>query len=130
MLSSLSLFKAMTRYPTLERLPHLVMPTLVIAGDRDPLVDVDRVHVFAGLPHVEAVRVHGAHALNHSDPTLIAALIEAHLTGQPLSASAGGGDAIESPRDPGQSTNVARPPPSSSPAPNPAVTSSGLWAPT
>ena len=37
-LQSWSLFKAMTRYPTLERLPHLVMPTLVIAGDRDPLV--------------------------------------------------------------------------------------------
>ena len=37
-LQSWSLFKAMTRYPTLERLPHMVMPTLVIAGDRDPLV--------------------------------------------------------------------------------------------
>ena len=78
-LRSWSLFKAMTRYPTLERLPHMVMPTLVIAGDRDPLVDVDRVHVFAGLPHVEAVKVHGAHALNYSAPELVAALIEAHL---------------------------------------------------
>ena len=86
-LQSWSLFKAMTRYPTLERLQHLVMPTLVIAGDRDPLVDVDRVHVFAGLPHVDAVRVHGAHALNYSHPTLIAALVEAHLSGQPLSTS-------------------------------------------
>ena len=84
---SLSLFKAMTRYPTLERVQHLVMPTLVIAGDRDPLVDVDRVHVFAGLPHVEAVKVHGAHALNYSHPELIASLIEAHLSGQPLSTS-------------------------------------------
>ena len=37
-LSSLSLFKAMTRYPTLRTNVHLVMPTLVIAGDRDPLV--------------------------------------------------------------------------------------------
>ena len=86
-LRSWSLFKAMTRYPTLERLPHLVMPTLVIAGDRDPLVDVDRVHVFAGLPHVEAVKVHGAHALNYSAPELIASLIEAHLAGRPLSTS-------------------------------------------
>ena len=73
-LRSWSLFKAMTRYPTLERLPHMVMPTLVIAGDRDPLVDVDRVHVFAGLPHVEAVKVRGAHALNYSAPELVAAL--------------------------------------------------------
>ena len=70
-LQSLSLFKAMTRYPTLECLPHLVMPTLVIAGDRDPLVRIDRVHVFAGLPHVHAVKVHGAHALNYSAPELI-----------------------------------------------------------
>jgi hypothetical protein len=30
----------MTRYPTLERLPHLVVPTLVIAGLRDPLVRI------------------------------------------------------------------------------------------
>ena len=89
-LSSLSLFKAMTRYPTLERVQHLVMPTLVIAGDRDPLVDVERAHVFAGLPHVDAVKVHGAHALNYSHPELIASLIEAHLSGQPLSTAAAG----------------------------------------
>ena len=91
-LQSLSLFQAMTRYPTLERLQHLVMPTLVIAGDRDPLVDVDRVHVFAGLPHVEAVRVHGAHALNYSQPELIAALVEAHLAGRLSTASDVRGD--------------------------------------
>ena len=90
-LRSWSLFKAMTRYPTLERLPHLVMPTLVIAGDRDPLVDVGRVHVFAGLPHVDAVRVHGAHALNYAEPELIAALVEAHLSGEPLAAAAPAG---------------------------------------
>lgn len=86
-LRSWSLFKAMTSYPTLERLPHLVMPTLVIAGDRDPLVDVQRVHVFAGLPNVDAVRVHGAHALNYSEPALIAALVDAHMSGQDLTTS-------------------------------------------
>jgi pimeloyl-ACP methyl ester carboxylesterase len=91
-LRSLSLFTAMTRYPTLERLQHLVMPTLVIAGDRDPLVRIDRVHIFAGLPNVQAVKVHGAHALNFSAPELIASLIEAHLEGRPLSTVA---DTIE-----------------------------------
>ena len=55
-LQSWSLFQAMTRYPTLERVASLVMPTLVIAGDRDPLVQVERVGVFAGLPHVDAVQ--------------------------------------------------------------------------
>ena len=79
-----SLFKAMTRYPTLERLRNLLVPTLVIAGDRDPLVRIDRASVFAGLPYIDAVKVPGAHALNYSSPELIAALIEAHLAGQPL----------------------------------------------
>jgi pimeloyl-ACP methyl ester carboxylesterase len=85
----LALFKAMTRYPTLERLPNLVVPTLVIAGARDPLVQIDRVHVLAVLPHVDAVKVPGAHALNYSAPDLIAELIEAHLAGEPLSTATG-----------------------------------------
>jgi pimeloyl-ACP methyl ester carboxylesterase len=67
-----TLFKAMTSYPTLERVRNLVMPTLVIAGDRDPLVRIDRAHVFAGLPNVQAVKVRGAYALNYSEPELIA----------------------------------------------------------
>jgi pimeloyl-ACP methyl ester carboxylesterase len=94
-LRSLSLFKAMTRYPTLERLGHLVMPTLVMAGDRDPLVRIDRVHVFAGLPNVQAVKVRGAHALNYSAPELVAALIEAFLAGRPFATSADGVGTIE-----------------------------------
>ena len=83
-LQSLSLFKAMTRYPTLERLPNLVVPTLVIVGARDPLVRIDRAHVLAVLPHVDVVEVPGAHALNYSAPELIAELIEAHLADAPL----------------------------------------------
>lgn len=88
-LQSLSLFKAMTRYPTLERLPNLVVPTLVIAGERDPLVRIDRAHVMAVLPHVDIVKVPGAHALNYSAPELIAELIEAHLAGAPLTSTTG-----------------------------------------
>ncbi len=83
-LQSLSLFRAMTRYPTLERLHNLVAPTLVIAGDRDPLVNIGRVFVLNALPHVQAVKVHGAHALNYSAPDLIAHLVEAHVSGRPL----------------------------------------------
>jgi pimeloyl-ACP methyl ester carboxylesterase len=86
---SLSLFAAMTRYPTLERLRNLVVPTLVIAGERDPLVRIDRAHVFAGLPNVAAVKVPGAHALNFSAPELVAALIHAHIDGAPLPSSSG-----------------------------------------
>jgi hypothetical protein len=94
-LRSLSLFKVMTSYPTLERVRNLVMPTLVIAGDRDPLVRIDRAHVFAGLPNVHAVKVRGAHALNYSEPELIASLLEAHLAGRPIACSADGADSVE-----------------------------------
>jgi pimeloyl-ACP methyl ester carboxylesterase len=83
-LQGLRLFKSMTEFPTLERVRHLDMPTLLVAGARDPLVHVERVTVFSGLPHVSAVRVPGAHALNFSAPDLIAALIEAHADGRPL----------------------------------------------
>jgi pimeloyl-ACP methyl ester carboxylesterase len=81
---SWALFAAMTAYPTLERLRGLRVPTLVIGGARDPLVDFDRVGVFAGLPHVDAVRIPGAHALNFSRPVSIAALVEAHVDGRDL----------------------------------------------
>jgi pimeloyl-ACP methyl ester carboxylesterase len=83
------LFRAMTRYPTLERLHHLVVPTLVVAGVRDPLVRIANAPRLAVLPHVDAVRVPGAHALNYSDPQLIAELIEAHIAGEPLVTQTG-----------------------------------------
>lgn len=85
-LRSLSLFAAMTRYPTLESLPHLVMPTLVIAGRRDPLVRIANAPRLSVLPHVDIVTVPGAHALNFSSPELVAELVEAHLRGEPLVA--------------------------------------------
>jgi pimeloyl-ACP methyl ester carboxylesterase len=88
-LQGVSLFRAMMRYPLLERLPDLVVPTLVVAGGRDPLVNIDRVHVLSALPHVQAVKVPGAHALNHSAPELIASLVDAHLNETPLTASSG-----------------------------------------
>jgi pimeloyl-ACP methyl ester carboxylesterase len=82
---SWSLFRAMTAYPTLERLRLLDIPTLVIGGTRDPLIDFDRVSVFSGLPHVDAVRIPGPHALNFSRADLVADLVDAHLDGRDLS---------------------------------------------
>jgi pimeloyl-ACP methyl ester carboxylesterase len=89
LLSGLSLFRALTRFPTLERVRHLNMPTLVVAGLRDPLLRLDRMSVFAGLPHVRAVAIPGAHALNFSRPDIVAALVKAHLTGGPLRTATG-----------------------------------------
>lgn len=88
-LQGLRLFKSMTEFPTLERVRHLDMPTLLVAGARDPLVHTERVTVFSGLPHVSAVRVPGAHALNFSAPELIAALVEAHVDGTAMHTDAG-----------------------------------------
>ena len=90
-----SLFQAMTRYPTLERLRALTVPTLVVAGARDPLVRVDHAFVFDGLPHVTAVRVSGAHALNFSHPELIAHLIERHVDELPPGTPPGSPDTVE-----------------------------------
>jgi pimeloyl-ACP methyl ester carboxylesterase len=81
-LQSLSLFRAMTGYPTLANMHFLKVPTLVVAGTRDPLVRIGRAFVLASLPHVSAVVVPGAHALNFSDPELIAELIDNHLQGR------------------------------------------------
>ncbi len=83
---TISLFLAMTRYPTLERLQDLTVPTLVVAGTRDPLVNHERVHVLSVLPHVQAVRIPGAHALNYSRPQVLADLIEAFLDDESLAA--------------------------------------------
>jgi hypothetical protein len=55
-----------------------------VAGARDPLVSVERVHHLSVLPQVQVVKVPGAHALNYSSPELIAALIEAHVAGETL----------------------------------------------
>jgi pimeloyl-ACP methyl ester carboxylesterase len=83
-LTSLHLFAAMARFPAIERARALHTRTLVIAGVRDPLVRLERVQVFHGMQHIHAVTVPGAHALNFSNPEVIAALIEAHAAGTPL----------------------------------------------
>jgi pimeloyl-ACP methyl ester carboxylesterase len=85
----------MLAYPTLERLRDLVVPTLVIAGDRDPLVNFERVGVFSGLPSVDVVKVQGAHALNYSHPEIVAALIDAYIEGRSLISLPGSSAVVE-----------------------------------
>ena len=85
----------MTRYPTLERLPNLVVPTLVVAGTRDPLVRQDRLPVLSALPHVQVVRMAGAHALNFSRGEPMADLIETFMADRSLQAAADRHDGVE-----------------------------------
>ena len=89
------LFGAMARYPVLDRLEELEVPTLVIIGRRDPLVDEGRLRtVFDRRAGVAAVTVSGAHALNYTHPDPVAASIGAFLDGAALDGFAG--DGVES----------------------------------
>jgi hypothetical protein len=47
------------------------------------------------LPHLDIVTVPGAHALNYSDPKLIAELIEAYIAGEPLATQTGRRSVVE-----------------------------------
>jgi hypothetical protein len=87
-LLSLSLFRMMTRYPMPERQYHLVAPTLLIAGVRDLLVRIANRPAWR-LPDADAVSVPGPQAINHSDPQLIAGVIEGFIAGEPLVTQSG-----------------------------------------
>ncbi len=95
-IQSLSLFRAMTRYPTLDRLAMLDRPVLVVLGRRDPLVDRDRIRrLFVGREGMAAVVIDGAHALNFTEPDTVAALIAAQLDGTSLIEASLAGNSIE-----------------------------------
>jgi len=87
------LFSAMTKFPAAERLLELDVPTLIALGSRDPLLPgPDRIRQMANDMHAEArvVVIRGAaHAVNHSHPRELSALIDQFLTDRPLVGAAG-----------------------------------------
>lgn len=86
LLPSLGLLWSMLRYPTVERLRRLVIPTLVVIGSRDPLVSEAVVAQRAiELPHVTAVVIQGAaHAINFSHPGQLANVVRCFLEDRPI----------------------------------------------
>ena len=82
-LNGLRLFRAMTLYPSLERLLHTPVPTLAVLGGRDPLMaSPARVREVARLSpeHVSVALIEkAAHALNFSHPEELAGAIELWL---------------------------------------------------
>lgn len=87
--STLRLFEALTRFPTLDRLLDLPVPTLVVVGTRDPLMpDETRILQLArDHRHDSVVLValqNAAHAVNFSHPRELAALIRRFMADQPL----------------------------------------------
>lgn len=86
--STVRMFRALTQYPTLHRALELKIPTLVVLGDRDPLMPGPaRVQVIAEQidSHMLLVALEGAaHAINFSHPSELANLIRLFMADKPI----------------------------------------------
>lgn len=86
--STVRLFRALTRFPSLERLLEIHVPTLVVLGRADPLLPGPaRVKEVAGrtASSVLLVVIDGAaHAINFSHPGELANVIRQFMTDQPI----------------------------------------------
>lgn len=95
--STVRLFRALTRFPSLERLLEIHVPTLVVLGRADPLLPGPaRVKEVAGrtASSVLLVVIDGAaHAINFSHPGELANVIRQFMTDQPI---------VDDPNSPGQ----------------------------
>jgi len=86
--STFKMFRALTRYPSLQRLLELRVPTLVVLGTRDPLLPGPaRIKEVASQDqnHVLVVVLEGAaHAINFSHPTELAHIIRLFMDDRPI----------------------------------------------
>ena len=86
--STFKMFQTLTRYPSLERLLDMRIPTLIVLGDRDPLMPSPaRVQEVASQTdnHVLAVVIEGAaHAINFSHPGELANVIRLFMADEPI----------------------------------------------
>jgi pimeloyl-ACP methyl ester carboxylesterase len=86
--STLRLFRALTQFPALERLLELEVPTLVVVGDRDPLMPsparikeiATQYDALAALVVIEGA----AHAINFSHPGELANVIRLFMADEPI----------------------------------------------
>ncbi len=86
--STFKMFKALTEYPSLKRLLELQIPTLVVIGERDPLLPGPaRIQEVANQTdsHVLVVLLEGAaHAINFSHPGELANIIRLFMHDKPI----------------------------------------------
>ncbi|KRC88894.1 alpha/beta hydrolase [Terrabacter sp. Root85] len=86
--STVRMFRALTRYPALDRLLALDIPTLVVVGSADPLMPAPpRIKEVAGQTdsHVILVVIHGAaHAINFSHPGELANVTRLFMSDRPI----------------------------------------------
>jgi pimeloyl-ACP methyl ester carboxylesterase len=86
--STLRLFRALTQFPALERMLQLEVPTLVVVGDRDPLMPsparikeiAAQYDALAALVVIEGA----AHAINFSHPGELANVIRLFMADEPI----------------------------------------------
>lgn len=80
------LFWQMIHYPTVDRFRETQTETLVIVGERDPLVSEQRIAEGTEVnERIQIVRIDGAaHAINYSHPAKLAGLVRQFLNGEPL----------------------------------------------
>lgn len=91
--STFKMFRALTQYPSLQRLLELKVPTLVVLGTRDPLLPGPaRIKEVASQDqnHVLVVVLDGAaHAINFSHPRELAHIIRLFMDDRPIVPLAG-----------------------------------------
>ena len=82
------MFRALTQYPTLDRLLELRVPTLAVIGSRDPLMPSPaRVEKVASSIETQVLIVvisGAAHAINFSHPGELANVIRLFMADQPI----------------------------------------------
>ena len=86
--STLRLFRALTKYPSLDRLLAMQVPTMAVIGNRDPLMPgPERLKEVAGQTsnHALLVIIEGAaHAVNFSHPDELANVIRLFMADRPV----------------------------------------------
>ena len=86
--STVRMFRALTQYPSLDRMLALRVPTLAVLGNRDPLMPspsrVQEVASRTANAVVLAVIEGAAHAINFSHPGELANVIRLFMADQPI----------------------------------------------
>jgi pimeloyl-ACP methyl ester carboxylesterase len=99
--STWRMFRALTQFPSLDRMLGIPVPTLAVLGSRDPLLPPPRrvrelAEQFEGKNRVVVVVIDGAaHAINFSHPGELSNVIRLFMADQPI---------VDDPNSPGTAT--------------------------